>query len=29
VAEFRELPVEPPALEKWLHSNAAGVLGLG
>jgi len=28
VAEFRQLPVEPTIMEKWLYRNAARVLGL-
>jgi predicted TIM-barrel fold metal-dependent hydrolase len=28
VAEFRALPVEPAVMEKWLHGNAARVLGI-
>jgi len=28
VAEFRELPVAAPVMEKWLYGNAARVLGL-
>ena len=29
VAEFRELPIEPAVMQKWLYGNAARVLALG